>query len=517
MEQPADDRNLNAGCSNIKRTRLSEDQNMHVREEHQSDDDLAIVKSIEAFRDIETTTEQMQNVEANAITDAVQNEFNKIGTNSFQEDDEHNKRTNSNLETINEDCLREILKYLDIMDIVNLAKVSERLLNFSETIIFPVATRKIRVNGFKSYRLRTPLYNRCTKQLTLQCVNAAFRCFGKFVEDLTIEYVRSPTENILLNCNNLKKLCIRNSTFWLTEITNVQNRIQSFEYLTELKLLNCIGITEFWFRDSKSISKVVKLHIDTGTGVTRDFLDYFKNLESLTFNCHFWKIADIVRMFGNSSDSLRHLRITSISKNVSRRDAVARLISETLPKLDYLEFEIYLNDETTFLLAMPLLKSLEIICETDYIVNAQLRTLSENGIIEELIIRGGACIESVAQPPPLAFNKLRKLTWIGHVSFSGILKTITKAKMPKIQAIRFSAIENHDFDDLYKLIESKMTLGSITLRFDNCGASLAFWRQICGLLKESSEPRRQFLSFLIAPFRLEAEVVSKIIFHNYVF
>lgn len=72
----------------------------------------------------------------------------------------------STLETIKDDCLREIVQYLDIMDIVNLATISGRLLQFAEAIIFPKAVKEICVAGhYERNQLPTLFYNQNSVEL----------------------------------------------------------------------------------------------------------------------------------------------------------------------------------------------------------------------------------------------------------------------------------------------------------------------------------------------------------------
>lgn len=125
-----------------------------------------------------------------------------------------------------------------------------------------------------------------------------------------------------------------------------------------------------------------------------------------------------------------------------------------------LELTFTLSDETMCSIQLPHLKILDFKCNTNHSINSVLRTICENGIIEELKIHGGVIDVNVEQPP-LNFNKLRSITWVQQKKLSGILKTFTKSLMPEIQSIYLYFIKTHDLEDLYKFIVSKNTLKTI--------------------------------------------------------
>lgn len=189
---------------------------------------------------------------------------------------------------------------------------------------------------------------------------------------------------------------------------------------------------------------------------------------------------------------------------------MAQLIIDKLLKLDCIELEFHLTAEETCFIHLPHLKSDAVKFNDNYSVNSHIRTLSDNGIIEKLRICGALFDESVANSqPPLKFKKLQIFSWTAQKQLSGILKAITKSQMPEIESIKLSDITTNDLEGLINFIESKNTLKSIKCMCDgNIMLPLSFWRQIISILKDSSMPRRPFLSFCIWPFKLGVEVVS---------
>lgn len=343
--------------------------------------------------------------------------------------------------------------------------------------------------------------------IEFESLEFAFRYVGEFVEDLNFEYFNRRTENILANCNNLKKLCFRNHMFESENIYAIQNRIESLQYLQQLEFVDCQGITNNW-RPANGISNVVKLRIDTGAAdVTGHFIDYFTNLTSLTINVEncCWKFADLVEMFENSSHSMTHLKVTDKSNRIAP-ELLARLITEKLYKLEILELELCFTEATMCLIRLPQLKTVDLSCGN---VNTILRTLSDNGIIEELKLDGH--YDGSGRNASLLFQKLRKISWAA-ASYHNLFKTLTEWQMPVIQTVIFYNIQSHEIDGLVKFIASKNTFKSIKLTLAKATKlPISFWCQVIDILKDSSTPR-PFVSFVIYPFNVEAEVVSKITF-----
>lgn len=97
-----------------------------------------------------------------------------------------NESSPSTLLTINDDCLLNIYQYLDIIEIVKLAKTCTGLYNFANALCFPMKVKSLKIE--MNINDVTLLYNKSSTKLTLKNLESAFSYFGKFVENLTFEF-----------------------------------------------------------------------------------------------------------------------------------------------------------------------------------------------------------------------------------------------------------------------------------------------------------------------------------------
>lgn len=523
MKQPSNEPKLTAGCSNIKRQRLSLKQGGNIAQKAFESDDKSIELPSEEPKNVASYGAVIENV-------TIGNEVSEIP--EYIERITEPSESVSSLETIIDDCLHAILRYLSIMDIVNLARTSQRLHTFSKEEIFPNAAKVISIFGhydmdygfLEKLSLTSPLHSCSSVELTRIDLETAFRFFGEFVEDLTLctvdgrySHITNITVNILASCHNVQKLYINTYSCSSQQTLVFQKQIERLQHLNELEFVDCHGIIKYW-RGLNHISNVTKLTLGTTFDhINGQFASCFRNLTSLSldFTATNWQCSDFIEMFNNTSHSLKHLRVKSISQNGTPA-TLAPIMTDRLTNLEYLELELALTDETTCLINLPHLKSVKLCCKNDHSVNSALQTLSNNKIIEKVKIYGGVFEETVENTqPPLTFPKLRKLCWTTE-SFSGILQTFSRLQMPEIQKIHFSGLRIHDLDDLCLFIESKNALNVIKLHLSKDIVPVSFWIRVIGILKEFTTPRRAFLTFRIYKVKLEVEVVSKIPFLQYV-
>lgn len=511
MEQSANTPNFNSDCSQAKRQKLLEEQgSILVREEFQSDDDDSNELPPEQQKDVASdifTGGKIKNIEIETNSAA---ECMEIAEYIEHTDEQSDGIFVNSLETINDDCLREILKNLQIMDFVNLARTCERLHQFAKDEMLPKAANQICIVAFidDMFMLRTPSYSQECVEVNADSLEIAFRYFGEFVESLSLTNVRS--EKILPYCHNLKKLNHSLYTYASRENHVLQNQIESIQHLIELNLIGD-GVTYQW-RSSNCNSNVTKLTLKTADNIARSFVDYFRNLTSLSLDLTntTWQFINFQLFFDNNRHCLKYLKLKNLSGNTVP-DVFTRLLTESLPVLEYLEIDFVLSDGTMWLSDLPHLKSVSVICRIS--INPFLRMLSERGIIEDLHIGHGIFDESVAQPT-LNFQKLRTISWSLEKSWTGILPMLTRSQIPEIQSAKFMDIKITDLDNLCEFIESKTTLNSISFQFSGGVIPLSFWCRIIRALKATSASRRTILTCRVCPISFEKEVVSKIPFKH---
>lgn len=174
-----------------------------------------------------------------------------------------------------------------------------------------------------------------------------------------------------------------------------------------------------------------------------------------------------------------------------------------------------------YLTRLANLKSLNLnCCYYKYSINEILRTLSDNGVIEELTICHGVFQDEGGNAPPLVFNKLQSFCWFSPESTSSIIAAVKNSQMSAIQTLELNTntnLQSHMYDDLLKIIESKTTLKSIRLQGyltpPRYFVPNEFFRRVIDILKKPCWPKRQFLKLRIGSHHPEvSEEVRKITF-----
>lgn len=437
------------------------------------------------------------------------------------------------LDTINDDCLRPIFKYLNMMDVVNLVATSTRLLNFAKTDYFPKNATDFTIsNGRKTENLETVnLDGQVSSNITLKSLETTFGFFGEFVENLTFSFrfyliPQRKTETLrscmvaLQHCRNVKKLSFFNCNFNLIQTQALQKQIERFQDLKELKFLNCYGVVEKWPGLLKRVSKVETLHLSKEHPTFDNFFDYFKNLTSLSINFetiyHKWQVHDLGKIFDNIGHCLRHLNLHSL-ENVQGYQSIATLMTAKLLKLDKLELHFKLTEDTQVLFELPHLKFLDIRCKF-WSINSLLRKLSDDQIIEELRISNGRLDFQYIDPLQYSFDNLKSFycQLTANLSVSNFMEIMTtNSFMPVIHTIELNSITDIGNRNLYNIMEfvlEKKTLKLVELSFASGGFIFPFsWlTTLIDKLNEPCTPKRPFLDLYIFPLELNDKQVSKI-------
>lgn len=490
-----------------------------VRKELMSDADLSLGKTIEMCRKSEQPWRKLKSNDVENTNNKkrkYQNEFTAPSLIYFD-------GNVPEMQNINEDSLRHIFRYLNLMDVVNLAKTCTRFENFTHTDVFPQIAKHIRIDiAARKILLKAPLINSFTSELTLKKMEAAYRFFDQFIEDLTVmlQYVATPNEQAIIwrssmtmmeRSQNLKALHY-NSWFLTYEQTDeLQDQIEKFEYLKELDISRSIGITNNW-RAAKRFSKIEKLNFTARDEISTNFLDYFKNLSSLTIDfrqSNACQTNDLARMFDNNGHCLQSLKLHNLS-DLKNYSVVGRLITAKLSKLKSLELGFSLGNNSKYMIELPHLRSLKLSC-SHCSINSLLRTLSTKGFIEELSIHDGVFIDDSEKVPPLIFEKLQSLSLHQLCRMSTFWSTMTGSYMPVLHTFDVELRERTDIFDLLKFFESKPTIKSIRLshKRHNEFIQLGFLKQLVQILQESI-PQRPFLNLIIRQFQMDDEEVIKL-------
>lgn len=434
------------------------------------------------------------------------------------------KSTESNLQSINEDCFRQIVRYLNIIDVTNLAATCTQLLNFAEAIVFPKKAKNIYIKIFSEMKvyLTSPSSNSHTLAMPLKNLETSISFFGKIVENLTFLCFKCDSEEqseierslaiIIEHCKNLTALHFYCDfqPFTAVQTYEFKGRIEMLQNLKELQLCGCPGITSNWPTSLASSSKLEKLTLIGKNEFSDNFFDYFSNLLCLNvvlLNSD-WQVNDIAKIFDKTGHSLKQLTLRHL---VQGYETVGVLITEKLPKLESLELSFELTDDTEYMISLPQLKSLTIFCDEGKSINALLLKLSDNGIVDKMRINGGFFDVEEENALPLTFHKLQSFDWARKGNISHFLTAMTRAEMPAIHSIGLNRIKAEETNGVLKLLQSKKTLKNVDLTFDMNFIPFSFWQQLIGILKEPCVPKRPLLNFVTSENLLKKEDVSKIV------
>lgn len=427
------------------------------------------------------------------------------------------------IQNINEDSLRQIFRYLNLMDVVNLSKTCTRLEDFAHTNFFPQNAKEIGiVICATKILLKAPLLNTFTSELTLKNMEASYRVFYQFIEDLTfkLQYVVTPNEQAIIwrssmtmmaQSQNLKALHYNCWSLTNDQTDELQDQIEKLEYLEELDISGSTGITNNWREANTGISKIEKLHFTARDGISTQFIDYFKNLSSLTIdfrqNNH-GRADDITKMFENNGHCLENLKLNSLSE-LSNFSTVGRQITAKLSKLKSLELAFSLSNKSVYMIGLAHLKTLKLSC-SHCTVNSILRTLSNNGYIEDLGLYDGLFVDEAEKTPPLVFDKLQSLSVHHLCRMSSFWIAMNAAQMPVLHTFDIELRERTEIYDMLKFYETKKTIKSIRLshkRLYNDFVPFGFLKQLVQLLKKPCTPPRPFLNLNIRQLQLDNEQV----------
>lgn len=433
----------------------------------------------------------------------------------------------SKLESINNDCLLKIFKYLKIVDVANLAATCTTLQNVANGDYFRKKAKHIViVKDKQTVYLTAPLDKTYLLEIPLKSLEISFRYFA-VVEDLAFKskfYLSSYEKSTFKRLHEivrehggqyLKTLRYNNFNFTVDETTALQDCIEMFQNLKELDLIGCTGITNNWPPTLKGISKIDKLALSATNKITSNFFEHFKNVSclSIDFFRTTWDLDDLAKTFDLIGNCLEHLIINDKYNYV--KDTVYKsmvsLINDKLPKLKSLRIE----GGSAVASNLPHLKFLDIYSrELSININFLMQTLSASGIIQELSIHGGFFdVEDTDDEPPFVLNQLQCLRLIYPREKCNLLKAISRSHMPVIHSFALHFIKFEEIADLLTFVESKKTLKSIRLDFaeEITHIQLGFLQQVIKILKESCTPKRSFLNLQINRINLNAdEEVSRI-------
>lgn len=424
----------------------------------------------------------------------------------------HSPRTS--LENLTYDCLLFITPYLNVFETVNMASTCKSLYKFAIDCIFPRLARKIVILMLAK---ADDYYNRDNVLDDILELKKPFKIFGGFVEEITlvgseecegderlrIDVLRS-LEKVLELCPNLRKLCFKYIDFKPADIHILQYVSTSIK---DLKCIRCTGITSDW----ACALKKLPLERITLTGQNENNGKMFgkiNTLSDLTIASASTTTQGLQTIFKRNGHSLKSLKLIDFFDESPDCASVIATIPFELPKLENLAIEDVLSTQLLrALTVLPNLKCLHINC-CGSSVNALLKTLSNQGSIEDLELHNSVIDNEDNNASPLMFSKLKTLVGSRPTS-AQFLKLINKSQMPVITSLTlfFKTINNYEHEIL-SVFKSKKSLKSLKIEHwgQNDSSLIALLCGIVTILEVESD--RPFLKLTITRLKLCERGVS---------
>lgn len=409
------------------------------------------------------------------------------------------------MESINDDCLRHIFKYLNLLEAKNVAETCKRLQHFVNDCIYPKSAKEIHikllaeadkippssVDGIISLKDPFESFGYFVNQLSFVASKNAGYCENFYLEDI---------EQTLVLCPNLKSLSFADVDFIdvtkhvtpnLEEIRIIGSRVSEImlDVLNRLSQLNSVTF------------------IGLKNSAAGDLLKQNTALSSLTIDNVSSTEEDLMIFLNLNGRRLQSLKLMNFSE-FPNFESIVTLIADKLPKLDNLSMVDNLSDILEHSLSkLPHLKFLKIHCNNNS-VSALLRILSDRDTIEGLDISHFILDDNdKPEEKPLIFKQLRNLVCSVSTSPSlhAFLGLITKSRMPAIKLVIMPAYKS-SMETILKFFESKKSLEKVRINLMENASAIPLLRGMIEILK--AETNRPYLALYIPNHKIGTEEVS---------
>lgn len=327
------------------------------------------------------------------------------------------------LESLNDDCLLQIIQYLSLFQITNLSSTCTRLQKFAIDFVYPKMVQKVEIQ-FK-YDEDSSFDSLSIYTTDMYYLEKPFESFGGSVEQLTFngsydddkDYTQPIETRNLSTMGKLLDLCPNLHTLRIRQIDFRSDNIDLLNHVTvnlkELEFVRCTNTTNDWSEALKRFLKLEHLALTGSNETTADFFKSSSTLSSLDIDCLSlnYKAEDLEKIFVQNGSSLQKLRLVNFMGSSVYQSILTLVVK--LPKLEYLAMEGRISQKLTDSLnELPHLKSLKLWCAEDESVNFLLRKLSDLGTIEDLDIEDGVFNNEDCNAAPLTFNQLKIVRWM---------------------------------------------------------------------------------------------------------
>lgn len=424
---------------------------------------------------------------------------------------------------LNEDCLRHLFQYLNVIDAANVSRTCKRLEAFANDVMLPPSENKIKIScenltKAKPTEVSIELDHEFKSDENFRGLSDVIRFFGQFIEYFILIGCTSYPEteklwrsvvHVLKHCPNLKALSIYRFPLNFGRVQELQRLVESFPKLESINVLEYPGIRGKWPSTLRKNTTIKKLSVITSYD-HENYMDYFRNVTTLTIDLPICRSKDLRKIFDHYEHSLKSLRLYG-PDNLDDDDPLLSIVTDKLRNLERLECAVYYGMP----IDSPLLKALSIFYDFKN-VNKILRKVSNDGVIERLDIYTGMFEAEDADAPPYNFAKLRSFTWYADNYYRKhclmriyalqsvdsldceILKSFTKSEMPEICNVKIKLRHHRDLNYLWNFVESKPTIETIRLVIvNNEVIPLQLWQRLLQILRRPCTPQRPIITFSI--------------------
>lgn len=379
---------------------------------------------------------------------------------------------------LNDDCLVEILAYLDVLDLCAVNQIAGRLHRNAQQVF-----RK----HFASLDLSHVSYSVNYYELTLHKVRNLFQCFGASITQLKVAALAFKVENrsrvvdlIVRHCPNLKSLEFIDFQFRDARITHVQKFLGNLHELT-LNRCNLHGRLRHLFRNCTQL-KSLKIQADTNlNGACLELT--FPQLESASLTLRDDISVHSLHLFMQLNPQLKSLELIDCD------DEIFDEIATRLPQLERLSFEVsYFYDyaeNLKSLLALNHLKELKLNCSL-YPISTFVDALADKDTIELLHISEGVLNDHLID----ALSKCKRLRSLKLCSMPNVHDKflISLAKnLPNLNDFHIRRCQAMSNAGVLAFVEISAQLQSLSISNSTVAVDDAFFLELVRIYSQRSQ------------------------------
>lgn len=393
---------------------------------------------------------------------------------------------------LNDDCIREILKYLDQWDLCTIADVCKQLKRNAQDYLTSVQSKNLRHlhlgTRTHAYRLLNTVNHSIVHQSLLKVSNY-LRNFGAYIESISVdqcfgwdaEYSHKGcfTEIISLlarHCGGtLVELDLCNYDFKITDEVAEMFR----PLLTALRILKTRNsdISGFFLRMLPLWSpELEELKLDgKKTLFSSGFNQNFPKLKSVSF-LNMKNARNIDEMLENNPQ-LKQIEILG-HQTIICDNTIVRLIAQHVPQIEDITINLFdrVNDEVNIkcIGEMSRLRSLHIYGLGEHFVKALAAIAAANISLENLQIK---------LPMKIRESKLSLVAFRNKHRFNQILEQTSK--LMKLKKLSFSPAYRIDLQDIQVLCNTLKELSEIELI--NTSSNFLTWENILQIVQHAEK------------------------------